>query len=358
MTIVMERERARRARAHSPGHAAILHGMSVLDAAEPPGWRTVPLDGALVSFERATGRTVVRDGPELSHLRARAPRAVQFAITNACNLSCAFCNRGLDARSTWTLDDAFSLLSALAEAGTLEVAFGGGEPFAFRDLPALLCRLHDETPLALGVTTNGTLLDRETLATTARAISQLRLSIYDDNRWPETVARVCDAGVRFGVNVLVHPARLPELPSLVLDLAEQGVTDVLLLGYKGPDAAMHLAPRQRSSLAASVRALQRALPTVRFSLDVCFGDRLPGLPRMALGATRDDCGAGRDFVVITSDRRVRACTVHPSALPFVDAASLLETFSRARTSFQSSVNDRGCARDDGRRRLTLVREEP
>lgn len=323
-----------------------------------PGWRTVPQDGALLSFERDTGRTVVRDGPALAHLRARAPRAVQFAITNACNLSCAFCNRGLDARSTWTADDAFALLSALAAAGTLEVAFGGGEPFAFRELPALLRRLRAETPLALGVTTNGTLLDEVVLASCAPAIAQLRVSVYDDNDWPRTVARALDAGVRLGVNVLVHPARLPSLPALVFALAARGVTDVLLLGYKGPSPTMHLSARQRVALSETVRALQRALPGVRFSLDVCFGDRLPDLPRVALGATRGDCGAGRDFVVITSDRRMRACTTHAHAVPFDGAADLLDQFQRARVAMAAPVRDRGCARTDGRRRLPLVTEAP
>ncbi len=323
---------------------------------DPVGWRTVPLDGALLSFERATGRTLVRDDARVAHLRAKAPRAVQFAITNACNLTCAFCNRGHDARSTWTADEAFALLADLAHAGTLEVAFGGGEPLAFRGLAGLIARLHRETPLAVGVTTNGTLLDDDTARAMAPHVSQVRLSIYDDHDWPMALATLLAAGVRTGVNVLVHPARLPALPSLVFDLAARGCTDVLLLAYKGPDPAMHLAPAQRDSFAATVRGLQRALPAVRFALDVCFGDRLPGLPRMVLGAPRDDCGAGRDFVVITSDRRVRACTSHPHGEPFTTAADVLTHFERARSHFAMPIDDAGCARRDDRRHLPLAPE--
>jgi len=46
------------------------------------------MDGALLLFDRATGMTAVCDGEETAHLRMRAPREVQFAITNACNLAC------------------------------------------------------------------------------------------------------------------------------------------------------------------------------------------------------------------------------------------------------------------------------
>jgi len=56
--------------------------------------RTVPLDGALLSFDRATGIGVLSDGPETAHLTERAPRVVQFGITNATlaprGSSCAF----------------------------------------------------------------------------------------------------------------------------------------------------------------------------------------------------------------------------------------------------------------------------
>lgn len=93
--------------------------------------RRFPLDGALLLFDRDTGWNALVDGPETAHLRMRAPRVVQLGITNHCNLACGYCSRDASAESAWTADDAFEMLAGLAREGVLEVAFGGGEPFAF-----------------------------------------------------------------------------------------------------------------------------------------------------------------------------------------------------------------------------------
>jgi hypothetical protein len=62
-------------------------------------FRSLPLDSALLLFDRETGINMLFEGPELAHLRMRAPRSVMFGITNKCNLACAFCSRDLDAES-------------------------------------------------------------------------------------------------------------------------------------------------------------------------------------------------------------------------------------------------------------------
>src|SRR5262245_53244074 len=105
------------------------------------GWmRQFPMDGALLLFDRESGTNVLCDGCETAHFRQKSPRVVQFAITNQCNLACSFCSRDLEARSDWTLDDAFRFLNGLADAGVLEVAFGGGEPWSFPEFSELVRR--------------------------------------------------------------------------------------------------------------------------------------------------------------------------------------------------------------------------
>ncbi len=309
----------------------------------PAGMRLVPLDGALLAFDRETGLSFVFEGEETAHLVAAAPRALQFAITNGCNLACGFCSRDVDARSTWSAEEAFVLLRDLGAAGTTEVAFGGGEPFAFRGFPELVLRLHAETPLAVSATTNGTLLDAATLARIRAALGQLRLSLYDDNDWPRTVDLLAASGVRFGVNLLVTPARLPALDRIVIEVAARGGRDVLLLGYHGADEALRLSAAQRRTLGRQVRRLARALPAVRFGLDICFGERL-GVPIARLGASRSDCGAGRDFLVVTSDRRVSPCSFHHVGFPIRDARDVLAVFARERTALAAAVGTPTCAR--------------
>lgn len=320
--------------------------------------RTVPLDGAIVTFDRRTGVALIGEGEETRDLVMQAPRVVQMGITNVCNFSCDYCSRPLHAPSEWTAASAFDFLGEMAEAGTLEVAFGGGEPLAFKGFVELCERLHRETPLAVSVTTNGSLLTDVNLARLAPVLGQLRLSLHDERDWRLPLARLGRSTVRFGVNLLVTPAVLPRMESIVLEAVALGAHDVLLLGYHGPDDRQHLSPTEDRALAQSMRLLARAT-RVRFAADVCFGERLGPLPTEKLGAPRSDCGAGRDFVVVTSDRAMRPCSFHHDAVPFADARGLIELFARERLRWTHAVPERGCARhvvEEAKRRLPVWEE--
>jgi len=303
------------------------------------------MDGALLLFDRASGTNVLCDGPETAHLRQRAPRVVQFGITNACNLACTFCSRDQEASSDWTGEEAFRMLADLAAAGAMEVAFGGGEPWVFRDFAGLVRRLHDETPLAVSFTTNGLAMTSARLASIRGCYGQIRLSLYDDNDWPRRVAMLAAAGARFGVNYLVTPQRLPDVEAVVLRLVALGCRDVLLLSYNGWDAALHLDAGQACDLATRTRLLGQALAgRAVLKLDVCWGDRLEGVPRLF---DQSDCGAGRDFLVLTSDRRVMPCSFHHLSLPVSSAAEVMEIWTRLRAELSGPSRIPGCARAPG-----------
>ncbi|APR77618.1 Coenzyme PQQ synthesis protein E [Minicystis rosea] len=300
------------------------------------------LDGALLLFDRDTGLSALCDGPEVAHLRRRAPRVVQLGITNVCNLACTFCCRELDAASAWTVESALAMLADLARAGVLEVAFGGGEPFAFRGIEALAQRLHAETPLALSFTTNGLLLTRARLRAIAGTYGQIRVSAYDDNDWEKSIALLADERARFGLNWLVTPERLPWLERVVLRAVDLGCTDILLLSYNGRDVAQHLTALQSRDLARRVGALARGLGRrAVVKLSVCWGERLDAVPRLFSG---DDCGAGLDFVVLTSDRRVQPCSFHERAFPVQTAADVIAVWERERASLAAPAQIPGCAR--------------
>lgn len=314
-----------------------------------------PLDGALLFFDRDSGLSVVREGPSVAHLRRRAPRVVQFGITNACNLACAFCSRNRAAESAWTAESAFAVLADLARAGTLEVAFGGGEPFAFRGFDDLVARLHDETTLAVSVTTNGLLLDDARLARLRGKLAQIRVSLYEDNAWRATLRRCADAGHAVGANLLVFPSRLARLEETVLEIVEQGCRDVLLLGYVGSDDALRLSPHQERELAERVRALASALRGVAdVKTSVCWGDRLDGVARIGIGAAGDECGAGRDFVVVTSDRKLMPCSFHDVAIPIASAEEVLEVWRARRADLARPAFAKGCGRGPGACATELV----
>lgn len=304
--------------------------------------RRFPLDGALLLFDRDSGTNVRCEGSETKHLRQRAPRAIQFGITNRCNLACTFCSRDLQAQSEWSADSAFTLLAGLAEAGVLEVAFGGGEPWAFPRFEELVCRLHDETPLAVSFTTNGLALTPRRLAAVRGRYGQCRLSLYDDNDWRHTLARLADAGARFGVNYLVTPERLPSLETVVLEAVALGCRDVLLLSYNGQDRALHLSAEEARELAKRVALLGRALAgRCHLKLDVCWGERMEGVPRLF---DRADCGAGRDFLVLTSDKKVMPCSFHHLAFPATSADEVMAVWRGQREALASASRLPGCAR--------------
>lgn len=318
-------------------------------------YRRFALDGALLLFDRNTGWNVLLDGEETSHLRQLAPRAIQFGITNRCNLACEFCSRDVTAASTWTIDSAFNVLSDLAVAGVLEVAFGGGEPFAFKGFADLLARLWDETPLAVSVTTNGVLLRRDVLRGLRGRFGQIRVSLYDDNDWRDTVAMLAEEEARFGVNLLVTPARLDSLERWILELAALGCWDILLLSYNGADRALHLSPTETDQLSRRVAMLSHALRgRVSLKLDVCWGERLEAVPQVL---RNDDCGAGRDFVVVTSDQRVSPCSFHHISYPASTAAEILDVWRDHRRELAAPAHDAGCARraDFGLSQLTPLR---
>ena len=90
-----------------------------------------------------------------------------------------------------------------------------------------------------------------------------------------------------------------------------------VLRYVGPDSAAHLLPEQEHRLTGILSD-----SPVRVRLSVCFGDRLHPRPRLFEGPG-GDCGAGLDFVTITSDRRLKACSFQPSGAPVHTADDVL-----------------------------------
>ena len=114
---------------------------------------------------------------------------------------------------------------------------------------------------------------------------------------------------------------LPRFPAVVEStfshVASLGCRDVLLLSYNGNDRALHLSAAESRALADRVRLLSKALTgRCQLKLDVCWGERLDAAPRLF---SKQDCGAGREHLVITSDRRVMPCSFHQLSIPVRDA---------------------------------------
>ncbi|HYQ00962.1 MAG TPA: radical SAM protein [Polyangiaceae bacterium] len=302
-------------------------------------FRSFPLTDALLFFQPSSGLSIRVENERTRGLARRAPRVVMFGVTNRCNLSCSFCSRDVARSSTWTVESAAAALSGLERAGCLEVAFGGGEPFAFRGFAELVAELHEKTALALNVTTNGTLLDKRGFAPFLGKLGQVRVSIYDDHRWLLAARTLRDAGQLWGANVLVHDRRLDELPALFAQLTALGCHDVSLLNYIGPDSSLELGSAGRARLAAQIESAP--LPC---RASVCFGDRLPA-PRLFQGVDNGgDCGAGDDFITVTPDRMLQSCSFQDRGFPAETAEQILAVWRSRRTELRRASERHGCAR--------------
>jgi len=321
-------------------------------AAAPASFRMHPLDGARLYFDRASGLHVRLDGPAHAAERRVAPRVVQIGLTNHCNLRCGFCFRDRTLASAWTAPVLLEWARVLARAGVLELGFGQGEPLLFPGFPALVRTLARETALAINFTTNGVRLSAGLLDEFDGALGQLRLSYYEDNEPLTRVRLLADHRARFGVSLLVTPARLATLQATVEALVDAGCGDVLLLSYNGPDPALHLSPDDDRALARSILALHaRHGAALRLGLSVCFGRRLHEVPQLRVPTQDDrDCGAGEDFITLDSEQRLLPCSFHTTAIPLRSPEQALAVWREQRAR-RSHAGLAGCMRP----RLRLAR---
>lgn len=309
--------------------------------------RRYALDGAELWFRPSTGLHVRLQSAATAHLRRRAPRVVMFGITNACNLRCDFCSRDTRRASEWTVASAAGVLRDLGAAGALEVAFGGGEPLLFPGFPELVRELRATTALALHLTSNGTRLP-SALPAMRGALDEVRLSVYDDQRWRDAARALDEHQQRWGANLLVDRHRLPRLRALLAELVTLGCRDVAILPYLGV-AERALDDAARDELAAVLA--DAPLPC---RISVCFGTSLavPHLPASldASAGGGGDCGAGLDFVTLTPDRRLQACSFWdralpaPPAPPVETAEDVLALWRAHRDDLARPAPRSGCAR--------------
>lgn len=315
-----------------------------------PHFRALPLDGKILFFDRRTGINVLVTSEDTKDIRRAAPRQIQVALTNACNKTCDFCYRPLEAKSRWTFDELVDLAKRAAEWGVLEIAFGGGEPTIFPRFAELLQTIWKETPICPNFTTNGLKLTAELLRSIRGSYGQLQLSVYDEDDTNGIIDLLVREQANFGLNYLVTPARVRTLEADVLSYAARGVKDMLFLSYKGDDPTLHLSPRECMMFDESVAKLHALLgdptgggvaPTrMTFKVDVCWASRLVKTPQLLNEA---DCQANVDFLSITSDKRVLSCSFASEGPSFDSFEELIAIYESMRDQQIPSPSP-GCAR--------------
>lgn len=170
---------------------------------------------------------------------AAAPRQVSIALTNACDLRCAYC---FAPKSTSALraSDVRKWLVELDVNGTVGVGFGGGEPTLFPEFADLCAYATRQTKLAVTFTTHGHHLDDKLVSALQGNVHFVRISLDGIGSTYERLrGRSFDALriklltikeiVPYGINYVVNRDTLPEIDAAVAFAARMGASEFLLL---------------------------------------------------------------------------------------------------------------------------------
>lgn len=271
-------------------------------------------------YDRVSGCHVLLDErPVPRELWSPAPSLVSIALTNVCDLACGFCYAP---KSTHHLafDDLLRWCKELDALGTLEVAFGGGEPTLYRELPELCAAVWRETGLGVSITTHGHHLTLDLVNRLRGNVSIIRVSV-DAPDPPYSAIRgrplsrvehniqAIDGQIPVGINTVVNSATLEHLDELAALVERWRATDWLLLPeIRGGRFTLTAGEWDRLSdwLTANVG---------RFPLNVTY-DARPHLRCPFLFDEEPD----QDYVHISADGYLRLCSYEGGGVPLKDKA--------------------------------------
>lgn len=202
-------------------------------------WKLRIQPDGILAFNRETGINILLDEVKPKETQyTKAPRYVQLAITDYCNLNCRFCysNKG---NNFWDRGELLELIKFLDQWGVMEVVLSGGEPLLYPDFTDLVIEVWRSTRLAVNCTTNALWLPKDFAKKIQGYIGQIRISVdgygktyeYMRNASFEELERNVRTlrNLNLGINILVCDQTLKDLVSLVYWGEDIGVNDYLFL---------------------------------------------------------------------------------------------------------------------------------
>jgi MoaA/NifB/PqqE/SkfB family radical SAM enzyme len=191
-------------------------------------------------YERTTGLHVLLDEHPIPLADCHeTPAVISIALTNACDLTCEFCYAP-KTNHRLAPNDVVRWCKELASSGTLEVAFGGGEPTLYRELVSVCTTIWSETDLGISITTHGHYLTENLIKSLQGVVSVIRVSIdgpepqYSSIRGrslSELVTKLKGIAGRipFGINTVINQTTLTHLDEIAALVKELGAVDWLIL---------------------------------------------------------------------------------------------------------------------------------
>lgn len=191
-------------------------------------------------FDRVNGLHILMDEYSFpKEIISIAPRTLSIALTNRCNLNCHYCYAPKSDHSL-PIDFVKEIAAIFDKLGTLELTFGGGEPFMYHDITDLVQWLWANTKLGINITTNGHLLDAYTVEKIKGNISSLRFSI--DGLEPKYKAvkkksldslvekiQIISGIIPFGINIIINEKSTSDVIDVIELAIKLGAIDVLLI---------------------------------------------------------------------------------------------------------------------------------
>ncbi|MET3219060.1 UNVERIFIED_ORG: MoaA/NifB/PqqE/SkfB family radical SAM enzyme [Burkholderia territorii] len=291
-------------------------------------------------FDRVSGLNVLLDEfrPEEA-VWSTSPRQVSIALTNVCDLHCAYCYAPKHKASLHT-DQVLGWLRELDTEGCLGIGFGGGEPTLHPDFVDICKRVAGETQLAVTFTTHGHRMTPQLVERLKGSIHFGRVSVdgigrtYEEQRGKQFASLL--RGIEsiatlspFGINVVVNERTVVELDA-ISELAQKfGASELLLL------------PQQATTAVTSMdgvvdRALQDWVFNYRGKVRLAVSEAgASGLP--TCDPLPDERGL-RSYAHIDASGMLRTSSYAPVGAKIGDAG-VLSALQRLRNTFEIKWSD-------------------
>lgn len=191
-------------------------------------------------FDRVSGLNVLLDEVDVPAQRfSIAPRYLSVALTNACELRCAYCYAP-KGPAVLNVERVVAWAADLDDAGCLGMGFGGGEPTAHPQFAQLCTQIAESTSMAVTFTTHGHRITPGLTDSLRGAVHFARLSVDGVGATYERLRRRPFAAVRdaasllrsvapIGINAVVNGDTIDDLDDLAGFAAAVGASELLLL---------------------------------------------------------------------------------------------------------------------------------
>ena len=271
-----------------------------------------------------------------------APIDVHFALTNECPLECKHCYKssGLKENQELTIEEIKRIIDVLSEMHIFSIAFGGGEPFARKEIFEI-AEYTKSKGIIPNITTNGWFITKENAAK-CKVFGHMHISLdlpdHEFDKMKNTGAfdaaekaidLLLEQGIHIGINCVISKHNFNRLEELVKFCLSKGIKDISFLRFKPIGKAneqyseMRLTYEQSIKLFPKLKKLSRKYKIstqIDCSMVPYVAFHKPNYRILDFYGAQG-CEGGNTFIEIKEDGTMRSCSFSQS---FGDNAALLQ----------------------------------